>query len=94
MATDLTGLINVLQQQNLILTALLTSFRNGIAVDPTPASFTVAALPVTGAAGQYAWASNGRKAGEGAGVGTGVPVFWNTTTHSWFSYLSGVAVTA
>lgn len=39
-------------------------------------SLTVAQLPSGDFVGQSAYASNGRKAGEGAGNGTGVPV-WN-----------------
>ena len=39
-----------------------------------PGSFAVAALP-TGAAGQIAYASNGRKGSEGTGAGTGILVF-------------------
>ena len=94
MATDMTGVINALQRQGIILTAILKSLNGGLLVDPIPASYTVATLPVTAAAGQWAWASNGRKGGEGGGSGTGVPVFFNPGTATWFSYLSGVLVTA
>ncbi len=95
MATDLTSVVNAIQTQNKILTSLLDVLKGGVSVDPAPAVYTVAALPTTGiAAGQWAWASNGRKAGEGSGAGTGVPVFWNPTTSSWYSYLSGAAVTS
>ena len=41
-------------------------------------AFTVAGLPA-GAAGYQAYATNGRKSGEGAGAGTGVPVFHDGT---------------
>lgn len=92
--TDMTAVVDVLQRQNIILTALLKSFNAGIAVLPTPAVFTVATLPATAANGQFAFASNGRKVGEGAGLGTGVPAFFNAATGTWFSYLSGVLVTA
>jgi hypothetical protein len=93
--TDLTSVVNAIQQQNKVLTAILDTLKNGVAIDPSPDVYTVAQLPTTGnAAGQWAWASNGRKAGEGSGTGTGVPVFWNLTTSSWYSYLSGAAVTA
>lgn len=92
--TDVSAIVSVLQTQNQILSRLITALQAGIAVDPTPASYTVATLPATGAAGQFAWASNGRKGAEGPGLGSGVPVFWNPATSSWFSYLSGVAVTS
>lgn len=42
-----------------------------------PATYTVAALPLTPAEGAIAYASNGRKSGEGAGAGTGVPVYYS-----------------
>lgn len=41
-------------------------------------SYTVAGLPA-GTAGQLAYASNGRKVGEGAGAGTGVLVYKDAT---------------
>lgn len=40
-----------------------------------------------------AWISNGRKSGEGAGLGTGILAFYNTSTNSWFGVRSEVAVT-
>lgn len=40
-----------------------------------------------------AWISNGRKSGEGAGNGTGILAFYNTSTNSWFGVRSEVAVT-
>ena len=39
---------------------------------PVAPNYTVAALPVAGIRGRYAFATNGRKTGEGAGAGTGV----------------------
>jgi hypothetical protein len=46
----------------------------------THASYTVAALPSPppGGAGSVAWASNGRKTGEGGGAGTGVLVGYSS----------------
>jgi hypothetical protein len=92
--TDVTQI--VIQQQNLIqvLGAIEQQLARGILLNPAPSSYTVAALPATASAGTYAWASNGRKPAEGAGAGTGVPVFWNPTTNQWFSFLSGAVVTA
>ena len=92
MPTDMAGMVDVLQAQNKILTSILKQFNAGLAVLYTPTVYTVAALPTTGATGQFAFASNGRKPGEGAGSGTGVPVFWNPGTSTWFSYCSGSVV--
>ena len=94
MATDMTAVVNMLQLQNQILTSLLKQFTAGIAIDPAPSVYTVAGLPATAANGQWAFASNGRKPSEGAGSGTGVPVFFNAATTSWFSYCSGAVVAA
>jgi hypothetical protein len=38
---------------------------------------TVAVLGTTGVEGQIAYATNGRKTGEGSGAGTGVPVYFS-----------------
>lgn len=40
-----------------------------------------------------AWISNGRKSGEGAGLGTGILAYYNASTDSWFGVRSEVAVT-
>lgn len=54
----------------------------GIALYRTVSS--VAQLPSAGnRPGDWAYALDGRKPGEIAGAGTGVPVFWSHTT--WFS---------
>lgn len=48
---------------------------------------------LTGAAvGDWAYCLNGRKPAEGAGAGTGVPVFWDGA--GWISACSGTAVAA
>lgn len=36
--------------------------------------------------GAIAWCSNGRKAGEGLGDGTGVPVYYDAAAGTWNSY--------
>lgn len=54
-------------------------------------SYTVAGLP-TGAAGDVAYASNGRKNGEGGGLGTGVMVFKDAT--AWRAVDTGATVAA
>lgn len=53
--------------------------------------YTVATLPA-GTVGQMAYASNGRKNGEGAGLGTGVPVFKDTV--AWRCVDTGATVAA
>jgi hypothetical protein len=55
-------------------------------------SFTVANLPNTPVTGQLAYASNGRKVGEGAGSGTGVPVYFSNG--AWRVYSTDAAVAA
>lgn len=58
---------------------------------PVAPSYTVAGLP-TGAAGRQAFATNGRKNGEGAGAGTGVLVFHDGT--AWRACDTGATVSA
>jgi hypothetical protein len=55
-------------------------------------TYTVAALP-SPTVGALAYATNGRKAGEAAGVGTGVLVVGGGDTE-WISVMSGTAVLA
>ena len=55
-------------------------------------TFTVANLPNNPGAGQQAYASNGRKVGEGAGAGTGVPVYYSNGT--WRVFSTDAAVTS
>jgi hypothetical protein len=53
----------------------------------------VAALPASdNAEGDWAYAFDGRKPGEGAGSGTGVPCFWSNG--HWVAVTSGATVTA
>ncbi len=53
----------------------------------------VAMLPATGnSEGDWAYALNGRKPGEGVGAGTGVPVFWSAG--HWVAVTSGATVAA
>jgi hypothetical protein len=95
MSGSLDPLVNVWQLILRMLSAIEQKLAGGIAIVQAPPSYTVASLPTTGNGnGAPAWASNGRKPGEGAGAGTGVPVFWNPTTGSWYSYLSGAPVAA
>jgi hypothetical protein len=52
--------------------------------NPVLLSYTVANLPA-GSSGALAYATNGRKVGEGAGAGTGVPVYYSTSHWRVFS---------
>jgi hypothetical protein len=54
------------------------------------ASYTVATLPNIGVAGAKAFATNGRKPSEAAGLGSGVEVFFDG--QRWISSCSGTAV--
>jgi hypothetical protein len=58
---------------------------------PTLTSYVVASLPA-GSTGQLAFASNGRKNGEGAAAGTGVLVFFDGT--NWCACDTGATVAA
>ena len=93
-AADLNVLISTLQAGNQISSAILQQLKTGVLLSPSVSVYTVAALPTSATNFAIAAASNGRKPGEGPGVGTGVPVFWNPATSQWFSFLSGVVVTA
>ena len=64
-----------------------------VAISLYRAMTTVAQLPSSGLTeGDFAYAKNGRKPGEGAGAGTGVPVFWSNG--AWIAVTSGATVTA
>lgn len=64
---------------------------NGTTGPVTQASYAVADLPSVGA-GQTAYATDGRKNGEGAGLGTGVLVFSDAT--AWRACDTGATVAA
>lgn len=53
---------------------------------------SVALLPMSANEGDWAYAMNGRKTGQAAGSGTGVPVWWSNG--AWIAVDSGAAVTA
>jgi len=67
--------------------ALIALFAGGMLLN----SYVVASLPA-GTEGALAYATNGRKVGEGAGAGTGVPVYWSTG--SWRVYSTDATVAA
>lgn len=54
--------------------------------------FTVATLPATAEEGELAFATNGRKAGEGAAAGTGVVVFYDGS--AWKAVDTGATTAA
>jgi len=57
--------------------------------------YTVAALPALPTSGLFiAFASNGRKAGEGAGAGTGVLVYAHSVDGIWRNFHDKAAVAA
>lgn len=82
------------QNRNTILTQILNALQKGVAIVNVMPVSTVAALPAAGSSGQFYFASNGRKGGEGVGVGTGLPVYWNAATSQWFTFSGNVQVTA
>jgi hypothetical protein len=53
---------------------------------------SVGELPASAAEGQLAYAADGRKAGEEAGEGTGIPVYWSDG--AWRRYRDDKPVTA
>lgn len=59
---------------------------------PAPKSFLVANLPTDVVAGTIAYASNARKASEGAGLGTGSIVFYDGT--NWIRPDTGATAVA
>jgi hypothetical protein len=93
MTTDMSAVVLRQDTENQILTQMLAQFKVGIAITSGLPVYTVAALPATAPTGQLAFASNGRKPGEGGGAGTGITVFWNGATSTWFTTL-GVVVTS
>lgn len=92
-ASNNQSLVNEQQTRNRLLMSLVNLFTKGVIVQPVMPVYTVAALPATAATGSFAWASNGRKGGEGVGAGTGIPVYWNAATSQWFTY-ANVLVTS
>lgn len=76
---------------------LLTTTEQSQYVDGIPA-YTFANLPTDGLANgttylTIAFCSNGRKGGEGAGNGTGVPVYWNSASSQWLKFSDDTVVT-
>jgi hypothetical protein len=91
MQGEYTQVIQTLQDQVRISAKIQQTLLGGVPIAP-PVSYTFAALPATAGTGTMAYCTNGRKPGEGAGAGTGVPVWYNVSG-VWFSVCSGLAVT-
>lgn len=49
-------------------------------------------LPAAPANGAVAFVSNGRKAAEGAGLGTGVPAYYDAASTTWLNFYDNLAV--
>lgn len=90
--TDLTVAVSAIQIIQQVLTRIENILSNGVAITSTLPTYTFASLPVTAANGQLAFGSNVRKPGEGGGAGTGMTIFFNSATGTWFTTL-GVAAT-
>jgi hypothetical protein len=69
----------------------VTAARSAFTAPAQVPSYAVASLPA-GAAGDTAYASDGRKAGEGGGSGTGVLVFYDGS--NWIAVDTGATVAA
>jgi hypothetical protein len=68
----------------------VVQMRNGVLVKP---KFLVANLPASPLEGSEAIAINGRKSGEGAGLGTGCPV-WADSAGAWRTFYDNTVVAA
>lgn len=58
-----------------------------VATLPSPPTIPTGVRPV-------AFATNGRKSGEGVGAGTGVPIYWNSETNQWLLFEDNSVVLA
>ena len=56
-------------------------------------SYEVADLPSGLSGFMVAFASNGRKSGEGSGAGTGVPVYYDVDSGEWLTFSHNLTVT-
>jgi hypothetical protein len=89
--------LNTVQQQVVIA----QQTERALFSDSCP-SYTVATLPTLANGGlgngtsyvTYAFASNGRKAAEGAGLGTGQLVYYNAVTDQWLRIRDDSVITA
>lgn len=94
---ELSQELNMLQQQ----VQIAQQTERALFTDSIPA-FTVANLPTLANGGlgngstyvTVAFASNGRKAAEGAGLGTGQLVYYNAPTDQWLRVRDDSVITA
>lgn len=77
---------------NALAVEFSTSQHADFAATVRPGRYTVAGLPAAGTAGRVAFATNGRKVGEGGGAGTGVPCYDDGT--AWRRYSDDTTVAA
>lgn len=85
-------------EQQIVINAQV---ERGLICDSCPA-YTVANLPTLANGGlgngtsyvTYAFASNGRKAAEGGGAGTGQMVYYNAVTDQWLRIRDDSVITA
>lgn len=68
---------------------ILASIKNKL---DNSGTYTVATLPASSTEGTFAFVSNGRKLGELAGAGTGVPVYFSNG--AWRVFSTDAAVSA
>lgn len=61
-------------------------------VNPNGGNFSVATLPPFGLEGDISYATDGRKVGEGPGMGTGVPVYFSNG--AWLTFSGDTVVLA
>lgn len=95
---QLQGEINTLKQQQ---AQTLQRAERALFTDSCPA-YTVVNLPTLANGGlgdgisylTYAFASNGRKAAEGAGLGTGQLCYYNAVTDQWLRVRDDSVITA
>jgi hypothetical protein len=104
MANDLTELVySELKQELNRLKAevqINSQVERALVSDSIPA-YTLATAPLAAQGGlgngssyiSLAWISNGRRPGEGAGLGTGVLAFYDTLSNTWIRIDTYTAVT-
>jgi hypothetical protein len=92
-SADFSQIVVELQASTQLLAAIQQVLVGGVAILATWPVYLVADLPATAAVPTFAYASDGRKPGEGGGSGTGVPVFFDISG-VWFSFCDGAAVAA
>lgn len=65
---------------------------NGTGFSYTFAEYTVTQLPTGLSTFQLGFASNGRKSGEVAGFGTGIPVWFDSSDNKWKTFYDNTEV--